>query len=437
MADAYSEVKPWAANLIIALLFTTCLFALLPPGLSWSSLDAGAGEEGSAYVSGSLGFQLQWSSVFLVSGFIVWHHRLLAWSNFRSVNPFILAMLIYCALGIMWSPVPIVTLKKVVQFAGLIVFSLAVQSDQRPWTHHVFVIAMALAFIELVSAFVSIFIPSFGIDAEFGYAWRGIVSGKNALGRIGAWSALFWVALGRVNAVPRSLYWSGLLLSLLSVVMSKSSTSLTITVLGLISFWIFQKQHIGSPLWLQRLLVIAGLMIVMMLHLFFIYEGRLPERSEILEPFANLFGKSADLTGRADIWAPLYIEIEKHWLLGVGYGAFWLGPGSASQPILDALPWIPYQGHNGYLDVLNELGVIGIFLFLCAVISYIVNLIRCLRMDRQLVALLGSLLLIFLISNWTESTAFRGVTFDFILFIFSCISLSSFQNQKYSNGGLS
>jgi O-antigen ligase len=382
---------------------------------------------------GSLGYQLQWASVFLISGFVIWRNSALAWSNFRAINPFIIAMLIYCAMGMLWSPAFIVTLKRTIQFAGLIAFSLAVLSERRPWTHFVYVIAMALTSIELASAFVAIFNPSFGIDAYFGYAWRGVVSGKNTLGGIGALATLVWMALGHAKGIRRPLYWAGLLLSLLTVVMSKSSTSLTITVLGLLSFWLLQRQHIGSPLWLQRILIVVALILLVLLHLFFIQESRLPDRSEILQPFADLFGKSADLTGRADVWAPLYIEIEKHWLFGVGYGAFWLGPGSASQPILDTLPWIPFQGHNGYLDVLNELGAVGASLFLFVVLFHVQCLFRLMKSDRNAAALFSALLVIFLFSNLTESTAFRGVVFEFILFLFSCISVNSILNQP-SNG---
>lgn len=420
----YPEVKPWEANLVVGLLFAVVLFALLPPGFSWEDREEGAVQSG-----GSLGYQLQWGSVFLVSGFVVWRHRALAWSNFRALNPFLIVMLIYCAIGLLWTPEFTVTLKRTIQFFGLIIFSLAVQTERRPWSHFVYIVAMALTFIELISAFVAIANPSFGIDAYFGYAWRGIVSGKNTLGGIGAFAALMWIALGRAKAVSRSAYWFGLVLSLLCVVMSKSSTSFTITVLGLFSFWVLQKQHIDSPLWLQRLVVMTGLILLLALHLFFINESRLPERGEILAPFAEFFGKSADLTGRADVWAPLFIEIEKHWLFGIGYGAFWLGPGSASQPVLDTLPWIPYQGHNGYLDVFNELGALGIFLFLCVLVAHVVNLSRLMKIDRPATALFVSTLVIFLFSNLTESTAFRGLVFEFIIFLLSCISVSSILNQ--------
>ena len=427
MINSASEIKPWETRLIAGLLFTAVLFAVLPSGLSWDYL-----EEDVVQVGGSLAYQLQWGSVFLVSGLVVLHFRVTAWSNLKAMSPFLWMMCIYAALSMLWSPVVSVTLKRSIQLVGLVVFCLAIQSDRRPWTHFVYVMALALTSVELVSAFVSIFIPSLGIDAYFGYAWRGIVANKNTLGGIGALTTLLWAGLGHVSSLRKSVYWSGLLLSLLSVVMSTSSTSLLITVVGLFSFWLLRKQHVGSVLWLPRFLVVMGLIIVVLLHVFFIYEGRLPERYELLEPIANLFGKSADLTGRSDIWAPLFIEIQKHWFLGIGYGAFWLGPGSASQPVIDALPWTPYQGHNGYLDIFNELGVVGLVLFSFILISHILNLIRLTRIDRQAGALFASILVTFLFSNFTESTAFRGIFIEFMLFLLLVISASSILNQPLS-----
>jgi O-antigen ligase len=183
-------------------------------------------------------------------------------------------------------------------------------------------------------------------------------------------------------------------------------------------------------MWLQRLLVMAALALLLSTHLFFIFEGRLPEPSELLGPFASLFGKSADLTGRADIWAPLLIEFDKHWLLGIGYGAFWLGPGSPSQPVLDTLQWIPLQAHNGYLDVLNELGVIGGIFFLGFLAMDAHRLSQLVRVDRNAAAFFSAILGTLLISNISESSLFRGVSFNFLLLILSSVRVGTMLDNE-------
>jgi exopolysaccharide production protein ExoQ len=139
----------------------------------------------------------------------------------------------------------------------------------------------------------------------------------------------------------------------------------------------------------------------------------------------KFWNKSADLTGRSDIWELLYIEIEKHWLYGVGYGGFWLGIGSASQPILDKLYWIPYQGHNGYLDILNELGAIGLSSLFFLLIFHARDLFRMMSFDRTGAALCGAMQITLLVSNYTESSIFRGVQFQFWLFLLIVVTVNT------------
>ena len=407
-------------KLISSLLFMTVLSALLPSGFTWINYD-----ESISSVEGTVGFKIQWGLIIGISFLIVLKNRYYVLSRIIYSTTGLLLICIYCGLSAIWSPVESATLKKTVQFFGLILFSYAIQCDARPWNYHVKIILAALTCIEISSFFVAIFIPSIGIDDYFGYAWRGIVAGKNGLGAIAALSTLLWLALGNKEYVNKKLYWAGILLSLLCVVMSKSSTGILMTLMGCVIFFILNKKYIGSPLGLQRIVIAISMFVLTLLHWHFIQEGEFPDRTDIVTPIAQIFGKTSDLTGRSDIWEPLMIEIQKHWLLGVGYGAFWLGPGSPSQPILDSLTWIPLQGHNGYLDLLNELGIVGCIIFTGWVIYYVRDLFRLGRIDRQASALYGSILAVLLFSNLTESSIFRGVNFSFLLMILSGVSVTT------------
>jgi len=418
--NQFNDVPQWEARLISWLTVAVTVLGLLPAGLYLEDF-----EDISRVSQGSIWFQVQWGGVFALSIFVVLRHRALALLNLRSMNPFILTMLLYCAASTIWSPFEFVTIKKVIQFAGLIILSLAIQTDRKSWTHFIWMMVATMTAIEFASALVAITIPSFGIDAEFGYAWRGIVTGKNQLGGLSAVAALLWIALWRVRHIPKLVFWSGFGLSLMCVVMSRSSTSFIVLALGGGAYWLLHKQHIKSSLWLSQIIVGAGMILVGLLHAYFILEGHLPGLEEIAAPVAGIFGKGADLTGRAFIWEMLSVEIAKHGLLGIGYGAFWLGPGSASQPILDVMQWLPSQAHNGYLDTLNELGTVGIFLFLGLLLSHVASLARLLQVDRPAAALFGSILVIILFSNLSETSIFRGVSFFFLLMILSSVSVTS------------
>ena len=426
VAGTSAILAPWEERLIAGLVFTVTLCTLLPPGLFLEDFS----DHASVVMQGSIWFQLEWGSIFAVSAFVVARHRALILSNLRATNPFLLAILIYSATTALWSPAQFVTTRKVTQFAGLVVISLATRLDCKPWPYFIRIMVGAITTVELISAVVAIVNPSIGIDAQFGYAWRGVSTHKNELGALSAVGVLLWTTLWRAHAVSPRMFWPGFLLSLLCVVMSKSSTAFITMILGLLSFWMLHKQHIGSPLWLWRLIVCACMVLLTLTHLFFILEGRVPNQDEILGPVAGLFGKDADLTGRSYIWELVYLEIKKHWLFGLGYGAFWLGPGSASQPVLDAMGWFPFEAHNGYIDLLNELGIVGLILFTGLLSSDILSMMRLAQFDRIGAALFGTLLVMNLLTNFSETALFRGVQFQFLILILASGWVNSVLNQR-------
>ncbi len=87
-------------------------------------------------------------------------------------------------------------------------------------------------------------------------------------------------------------------------------------------------------------------------------------------------GKDFTLSGRTLHWESMWEEIGRHWLLGTGYAGFW-NPESIGMEILhEEFVWLPNQAHNGYLDVLNELGLVGLFLFGMLIVRYFVRASR-------------------------------------------------------------
>ena len=197
-----------------------------------------------------------------------------------------------------------------------------------------------------------------------------------------------------------------------------------VAAMGTLVYLLLRKDHIESPLWLQRILLVVLTLALVAFQLFYVQHSRLPSWGEIISPVAGIFGKGADLTGRTDIWDYMWPVIERHWLQGIGYGAFWLGPGSPSQVILDEFYWVPYQAHNGYIDVLNELGVVGLLLLSGVLLMHIRNLWQLVAIDRESMALHAALLVIVLFTNITESSLYRGLSFLHVLFLLSCFKVN-------------
>lgn len=88
------------------------------------------------------------------------------------------------------------------------------------------------------------------------------------------------------------------------------------------------------------------------------------------EPLLSLLGRSADLTGRSDtIWTKVLQRVQEHPLFGNGFSSPWI----PTDPAFDG--WIVDHGitvfhaHNMWLDVLLQLGVVGLVLMAVAYAS--------------------------------------------------------------------
>jgi exopolysaccharide production protein ExoQ len=73
-----------------------------------------------------------------------------------------------------------------------------------------------------------------------------------------------------------------------------------------------------------------------------------------------LLGKDATLTGRVPLWGVVLDAAANRPVLGYGYGAFWLDWNTQVNAILKAVNWHLGGSHNGYLDMVLELGVVGL-----------------------------------------------------------------------------
>jgi len=140
-----------------------------------------------------------------------------------------------------------------------------------------------------------------------------------------------------------------------------------------------------------------------------------PGSEALLSPIVSATGKDLTFSGRSAIWEIVLDSINGHRWLGCGYGAYW-----TANPDSDAyLQFInrklvyPGEGHNGYLDVINELGYIGGFFLIAYIIYYIWQSLKLVKYDKEQAALFIALMLFELIGNVTEAHWFSAAAADF------------------------
>ncbi|MCB5364548.1 O-antigen ligase family protein [Pusillimonas sp. CC-YST705] len=406
------------AGLLVAVTFT---LSLVPLSLSFGSVSTDPN-----FADGSSFRQILLLLLFSTAIWVLYLQGPTALNRLRRLNPFLLLLIAYCAVSAVWSPFPVVTLKRTFVFAGLALIGLAISPPTASFEHFLRVMRWTLTIVCLLSALMALALPSIGVDYILGGAWRGITWQKNTLGSTASYAALLWFRQWMVHGGHRSSTLLALLFCLVVLVMAKSSTALLMTVLGLGTYILFHRQWFRGRYLGFIIALLALTALGLSLHFFYVSMGRMLEWRDVAAPIAALFGKGIDLTGRTDIWRYTLLAIQQHPILGIGYGAFWLGEGSPSQYIIDSLGWVLTHSHNGYLDAWNELGIAGCIILFATLVWYGITIVRLSYFAREASAIHSMFFVIFLTSNLSETSLLNSTAFPNILFIYCCV-LAPFQ----------
>jgi len=111
--------------------------------------------------------------------------------------------------------------------------------------------------------------------------------------------------------------------------------------------------------------------------------------------FGSTLGRDATLTGRTETWAQLVPVVYSQPFLGSGFGSFWT---DARRDFYEMS-----HGHNGYLDILLDLGAVGLVLCAALLLSCGRNLHATLSEDYDWASLGICFLIMALVYNVSES----------------------------------
>ena len=95
----------------------------------------------------------------------------------------------------------------------------------------------------------------------------------------------------------------------------------------------------------------------------------------MIDTVTEAIGKDPSFSGRTDLWTAMLISISHHPFLGTGFKAFWSvnPPSTYLEHIYSVFIWMPNESHNSYIDLTNELGLIGLGIFIVMIIRYFAN----------------------------------------------------------------
>jgi len=141
----------------------------------------------------------------------------------------------------------------------------------------------------------------------------------------------------------------------------------------------------------------------------------------------SLLGMDTTFTGRSEIWAIIVGRFHFNPLLGVGYGAYWIGP-VAQSPSYEFIwrmgSFYPGSAHNGYLDVANDLGWTGLVCLLGYIAVHLRQSLRALAADRSQGALFLALFVQQAMVHLAESHWFSVLSLQFMLMTLATMVLA-------------
>ena len=85
----------------------------------------------------------------------------------------------------------------------------------------------------------------------------------------------------------------------------------------------------------------------------------------------SLLGRGSTLSGRTGIWTSVLHAIGRRPIQGYGFGGVWASPVPPSSEIWKELKFHAFHAHSGYLDLTLQTGIIGLALFMVAMLAAI------------------------------------------------------------------
>ncbi|WP_299486067.1 O-antigen ligase [Acaryochloris sp. IP29b_bin.137] len=276
---------------------------------------------------------------------------------------------------------------------------------------------LSIAFIisGLLSLIFALVLPQYGVmgrgfilsgeDIKHAGSWRGIYSHKNYLGRsmvLGALCLYF-------TPVRQKLYlFKYLCLSILALTLlfSDSKTALVILITMFLLIPLFRAMRLEYS-WMITILCISVFCAGSGATIFF----------DNFDQILSSLGKDSTLSGRTELWHEILLSVRDRPLFGHGYGAFWTEGGGAEM-VWQEFGWQAPHAHNGTLDLLLDLGIVGTVIFLLFYLRVFCQSLLLLRQTKSFSTIfpIAFLVMLFMV-NLTESSTVVRPQFAWTVFV--------------------
>ncbi len=310
----------------------------------------------------------------------------------------------YSMLSASWSHTPSITLRRSL-FLALTTLTGVVLGTKYNLRQLGRMLAAASAIHLLVVAVLLVVDPAWVTSYSDGHAIKGLTSHKNIFGLEAGLAAIVF-ALVPFPRLTR-LRWPLVALALAMLIFSRSAGSLVATVAGFACLPLFLPMRFRGA---QRVALALVTVTVASAAIFLLVTN--------LELIPQLLSKDPTLTGRTELWTLVWNAILQRPLLGYGFDSFWMGLQGESLAIIRSVGWLVPTAHDGYLDLLLNMGFVGALLCLPLLFQSIGRAIRTVDAEHDSARYLpGCFLAFWLVYNLNESNLIARSSIPFLLFV--------------------
>lgn len=309
-------------------------------------------------------------------------------------------------LSVLWSINSETTSRRAFAFVATTLFGVYFGSRFRDG-EGVVMIARLSVFLAIASAVAALAYPKMGISHDINAGtWRGLWYEKNSLGAVMAVGAFSCVSAGVITG--KGWRWAaGAAVCVALVLESRSKTALLAALLPAALYLVLWLSRRGPAL---AVIAIFGAVTA---------AGATASVLAFAPDIAfKALGKDPTLTGRTEIWAALFRRIAERPVTGYGYAAFWEKQSLPAQQIRRETGWSVPTAHNGWIDILVQVGWVGAVLtgvLMAAVLAC--ALVRGRKTGDGDWSLMFTIT--FLMSSFSESILIQPNTYDWALFVFA------------------
>ncbi|MGF1493513.1 MAG: O-antigen ligase family protein [Microcoleaceae cyanobacterium] len=338
-------------------------------------------------------------------------------------DPLLVVMLGLTIFSFLWSDFPKFSLRNSIvacQTASVGIYMASCYSVKQQLK----LIGWAMGIAAFLSISYAVLLPSVGVhlsDSHAG-AWRGIYSHKNILSQVATYSSLAFLILTLCVKRYRYIPLVGFGMSVMLLLMSTSKTGLMVFLTLLLLLQIYRASR-----W-RRTKSVLVLMIILM-----IFSGTIVVLIGSAEAILTGLGRDLTLTGRTGIWAYAVEQVKRRPLLGYGRGAFWHPDSSVAVKVEDGLGgvYLPPHSHNGFVDLMCDLGLIGLSIFIINLIITFLRTYNYARVSSDAEKLWPVIYLsFFLLYNITESSIMKHNSAFWATYVAASLSVSQLHRSK-------